>query len=92
MLGTTGGGDTLVAQGQRGVHFGEFDHITWVSMCGERPEFTNIALDGIYDENVVTTEKITWLTAKYFRANKKISPAEADRLREMGIDIEETEF
>lgn len=92
MLGTTGGGDTLVAQGQRGVHFGEFDHITWVSMCGERPEFTNIALDGIYDENVVTTEKITWLTAKYFRANQKISPAEAERLRALGIDIEETEF
>ena len=92
MLGTTGGGDVQVAQGARGVHFGEFDHITWVSMCGERPEFTHIALDGIYDENVVTTEKITWLTAKYFRANKKISPEEAERLRRQGIDIEETEF
>lgn len=92
MLGTSGGGDVLVAQGKRGVHFGEFDHITWVSMCGDRPEFTNIALDGIYDENVVTTEKITWLTAKYFRANKKISPDEAERLRAQGIFIEETEF
>ena len=92
MLGTTGGGDVQVAQGQRGVHFGEFDHITWVSMCGDQPEFTNIALDGIYDENVVTTEKITWLTAKYFRANKKISPDEAQRLRSQGIFIEETEF
>ena len=92
MLGTSGGGDVQVAQGQRGVHFGEFDHITWVSMCGDRPEFTNIALDGIYDENVVTTEKITWLTAKYFRANKKISHEEAERLRAKGIDIEETQF
>jgi len=92
MLGTTGGGDTLVAQGQRGVHFGEFDHITWVSMCGKQPEFTIIAQSGIYDENVVTTEKITWLTAKYFRANKKIAPEEAQRLREAGIEIEETEF
>ena len=92
MLGTTGGGDVQVAQGKRGVHFGEFDHITWVSMCGDQPEFTNIALDGIYDENVVTTEKITWLTPKYFRANKKISPDEARRLREQGIFIEETEF
>ena len=92
MLGTSGGGDVQVAQGKRGVHFGEFDHITWVSMCGDRPEFTNIALDGIYDENVVTTEKITWLTAKYFRANKKISPEEAERLRGKGIDIEETLF
>jgi len=41
---------------------------------------------------VVTTEKITWLTAKYFRANKKIAPEEAQRLREAGIEIEETEF
>ncbi|MBO5822467.1 MAG: metallophosphoesterase [Lentisphaeria bacterium] len=92
MLGTSGGGDTIVAQGKRGVNWGEFDHITWVSMCGDRPEFTNIALDGIYDENVVTTEKITWLTAKYFRANKKITPEEAARLRAKGIDIEEPEF
>ncbi len=43
-------------------------------------------------QHSVTTEKKPWLTAKYFRANKKISPAEADRLRTMGIDIEETEF
>lgn len=92
MLGTTGGGDVRVAQGQRGVHFGEFDHITWVSMCGDRPDFTHIALDGIYDENVVTTEKITWLTAKYFRANKKLPAGEAERLRALGIDIEESEF
>lgn len=92
MLGTTGGGDCLVAQGKRGVHFGEFDHITWVSMCGDQPEFTNIAVSGIYDEDVVTTEKITWLTPKYFRANKKISPDEAERLRSQGIFIEETEF
>ena len=92
MLGTTGAGDVRVGQGARGVPFGEFDHITWVSMCGERPETTIIALDGIYDENVVTTEKITWLTPKYFRANKKISPTEAKRLRAAGIEIEETEF
>lgn len=91
-LGTTGGGDTLVAQGQRGVHFGEFDHLTWVSMCGSHPEFTVIAQSGIYDEDVVTTEKITWLTAKYFRANKKISSGEAERLRAKGIGIEETQF
>lgn len=92
MLGTTGGGDVRVGQGARGVPFGEFDHIMWVSMCGDGPEITPIALDGIYDENVVTTEKITWLTPKYFRANKKISPEEAMRLQTMGIKIEETQF
>ena len=92
MLGTTGGGDVLVGQGARGVPFGEFDHITWVSMCGGRPEITILALDGIYDEDVVTTEKITWLTPKYFRANKKIPHDEAERLRAAGIEIEETQF
>lgn len=92
MLGTTGGGDCRVGQGQLGVPFGEFDHITWVSMAGNKPEITNIAISGIYDEDVVTTEKITWLTAKYFRANKKISPEEAEKLRSKGIFIEETIF
>lgn len=94
MLGVTGGGAPAdhLPEGMKGVHFGEFDHITWVSMCGNKPDFTHLALDHMYDENVVTTEKITWLTAKYFRANKKIDPAEAVRLRARGIEIEETEF
>ena len=92
MLGTTGGGDCRVGQGQRGVPFGEFDHVTWVSMAGNKPEITNIAISGIYDEDVVTTEKITWLTAEYFRANKKISPEKANELRDKGIFIEETIF
>ena len=81
-----------MGQGPRGMHCGEFDHITWGSMCGDKLSFTNIAMDGIYDEDVVTKEKITWLTAHYFRGNKKISHKEAQRLRNMGIEIEETEF
>lgn len=92
MLGMTGCGEPLVGQGARGVHFGEFDQVMWVSMCGDRPEFTPLAMDGIYDENVVTTEKITWLTPRYFRGNKKIPHKEALRLRAQGLDIEETEF
>ena len=92
MLGMTGCGEDVPGIPARGVIFGEFEHITWVSMCGDKPEIMNIALDGMFDENVVTTEKITWLTPKYFRANKKISHAEAQRLRSKGIQIEETEF
>jgi hypothetical protein len=92
VLGMTGCGEVTVGKPPRGTVFGEFDHITWVSMCGDKPMFTNIALEGIHDEDVVTTEKITWLTAKYFRANRKISSREARRLRAKGIEIEETEF
>ena len=87
MLGLTGGG-AIPGKDMRGVHFGEFDHITWVSMRNGKPSFVNIALDGLLDEDVVTTEKITWLTPDYFRANKKISAKEAKRLREKGIIVE----
>ena len=92
MLGFTGCGEGRVGQGPLGVHFGEFDHVTWVSMCGEKPEFTHLALEGVYDENVVTTDSITWLTANYFRANKKIPQEEYDHLQTIGIEIERPEF
>ena len=92
MMGMTGCGEPLVGQGARGVHFGEFDQVMWVSMCGDRPEFTPLAMDGVYDENVVTTEKITWLTPNHFVGNKKIPHREAVRLRKAGIEIEETEL
>ena len=92
MLGMTGCGEVRAGRMARGVPFGEFDQVMWVSMCGGRPEFTPLAVDGIYDENVVTTEKITRLTSDYFRGNKKIPHREAVRLRAMGLDIEETEF
>ena len=38
---------------------------------------------------LATTEKITWLTANYYRANKPLSKEEAARLRAKGIYIEE---
>ena len=88
ILGTTGGGENNIGKPLRGVVFGEFDHITWVSMCGDKPEFLNLALDGLHDEDVVTTNKITWLTAKYFRANKPLSEEEAKKLKAKGIYIE----
>lgn len=88
VLGVTGGGENNIGKPLRGVVFGEFDHITWVSMCGDRPDFLNIALDGMHDEDVVTTDKITWLTPKYFRANKPLTGEEAEKLRAKGIYIE----
>ncbi len=53
-LATTGGGSKL-----RGVDYGEFDHIMWVTMKKEGPVFANILLDSIHNENltkVITKE------------------------------------
>jgi 3',5'-cyclic AMP phosphodiesterase CpdA len=47
MLATTGGGSML-----RGVEYGEFDHIVWVTMKKEGPVLANILLDGILREDL----------------------------------------
>jgi hypothetical protein len=46
-LATTGGGSTL-----RGVEYGEFDHITWVTMTAGGPVLANVLLDGIYRDDL----------------------------------------
>ncbi len=51
MLGTTGGGSGL-----RGPQLGEFDHFMWVTMKGSGPILANIALNGVFDENLYTAE------------------------------------
>jgi predicted phosphodiesterase len=54
-LATTGGGSRL-----RGVPYGEFDHIVWVTMKKDGPVLANLMLDGILPENlkpVVTAEE-----------------------------------
>jgi hypothetical protein len=47
MLGTTGGGSQL-----RGTPFGEFDHIMWVTMKNNGPVLCNLAMEGIFPEDV----------------------------------------
>jgi hypothetical protein len=54
-LATTGGGSRL-----RGVRYGEFDHIVWITMKKDGPVLANLMLDGIYPEdlkNAVTAEE-----------------------------------
>jgi len=51
VLATTGGGSHL-----RGVEFGEFEHITWVTMTDEGPQVAHLELDGIHDKHIVTDE------------------------------------
>ena len=50
-LATTGGGSKL-----RGVEYGEFDHIVWVTMKKDGPVLANILLDGILPEDLQAIE------------------------------------
>lgn len=52
-LATTGGGSQL-----RGIPYGEFDHITWLTMEEDGPRVANLMLDGILPANVVTESSI----------------------------------
>ena len=51
VLATAGGGSPL-----RGPEFGEFDHVTWVTMKPDGPVVVNLQLDGIIPADVVTEE------------------------------------
>lgn len=46
-LATTGGGSKL-----RGVRYGEFDQLVWVTMKKDGPLLANIMMDGIYPEDM----------------------------------------
>ena len=48
-LATTGGMSNM-----RGIQYGEFDHIVWVTMTEDGPRIANLLLDGIYDKKVRT--------------------------------------
>ncbi len=52
-LATTGGGSRL-----RGVEYGEFDHITWITMKRDMPLISNILLDGILPADLKTPDSV----------------------------------
>src|SRR5262245_37210446 len=52
-LATTGGDSRL-----RGVRYGEFDHIVWVTMKKTGPVLANVMLDGILPENLSVPDTI----------------------------------
>lgn len=61
-LATTGGGSRL-----RGVRYGEFDHLVWVTMKKSGPVLANLMLDGIYPEDLripETNEPVTQIDRK----------------------------
>ena len=52
-LATTGGGSRL-----RGVPYGEFDHVTWLTMEADEPHVTHLLLDGILPSDAVNEKGI----------------------------------
>jgi len=61
-LATTGGSSRM-----RGLRYGEFDHLVWVTMKNGGPVMANIMLDGIYSENMKlpeTAESVTLMDRK----------------------------
>ena len=88
----TSGGDYNASKGTRGPNFGEVHHLTWVSFQDGKPQITAIELDGIRYDNWVTTNSLTYLTADYFRGDKRISQEALDELRKEGIKVFQTEI
>ena len=53
VFATTGGSSKM-----RGLEYGEFDQIVWVTLMKDGPRIANLKLDGILDENIrVAPEK-----------------------------------
>jgi 3',5'-cyclic AMP phosphodiesterase CpdA len=50
MLATTGGSSAL-----RGVPFGEFDQLVWVTMKSDGPRLANLMLEGVFGDDLNTT-------------------------------------
>ena len=68
-LATTGGGSKM-----RGLGYGEFDHIVWLTMNDDGPLIANLLLDGIWDENLVTEEKLAFINTFNHPEKLSISP------------------
>ena len=68
-LATTGGGSSL-----RGNKYGEFDHVTWLTMEPTGPQVVNLRLDGILAPDVVTESKIAKINHLLDRVTLDISP------------------
>lgn len=84
-LATTGGGSQL-----RGVDYGEFDHIMWLTMEEDGPRVTNLLLDGIVDPDEVTEESLNQFRKFLDKAKIEVSPIlldDAKGLKEGRIDI-----
>lgn len=84
-LATTGGGSRL-----RGVRYGEFDHITWLTMEEDGPRVANLLLDGILPADAVTESEIQKFSKFVEQVRLEASPifVEQDQLQRGRIRFE----
>ena len=68
-LATTGGGSAL-----RGVPYGEFDHVTWLTMEKDGPHIAHLLLDGVVAPDAVTEEGIARFRAFLAKASIEVAP------------------
>jgi hypothetical protein len=68
-LATTGGVSQL-----RGNQYGEFDHVTWLTMEADGPHVANLRLDGILAPDVVTEQSIARFNKFLTRTGVEIAP------------------
>ncbi|MGL4513054.1 MAG: metallophosphoesterase [Lacipirellulaceae bacterium] len=68
-LATTGGGSQL-----RGEAYGEFDHVTWLTMEPDGPRVANLKLDGILTPDVVTERSAERFGRFLRRAKVEVAP------------------
>jgi len=72
-LATTGGGSGL-----RGVPYGEFDHVTWLTMEDDGPHIAHLLLDGILPPDAVTEKGIARFRSFLSKSAIEIAPILVD--------------
>lgn len=85
-LATTGGGSQL-----RGIPYGEFDHVTWVTMEQDGPRVAHVLLGGLLAPDAVTEQGIARFRRFLDRAQVRVAPvleADADALSKGTIRLE----
>ncbi len=84
-LATTGGGTRL-----RGIPYGEFDHVTWLTMEADGPRITHLLLDGVLAPDAVTEPGIARFRRFLTEAAVEVAPiliTEGDGISEGRIDV-----
>ncbi|MGD9720150.1 MAG: metallophosphoesterase [Pirellulales bacterium] len=87
-LATTGGGSQL-----RGIPYGEFDHVTWLTMEPDGPHVANLLLDGILPADAVTEKGIARFRDFLAKTRIEVAPiliSEGEGLTEGKIEIRVT--
>jgi hypothetical protein len=84
-LATTGGGSKL-----RGVTYGEFDHITWITMKKDGPVIANVLLSGILPEDLSEVQQVAEEKGVTPKDRRELVAA-AGKLTMNGLPVENAE-